>query len=92
MKRNDAPQGTKRANSVFELNRARLRKKELFPPFYVRETRSVRNALAGGDVRSNESVLVMETEMGALVLLTKQMTYHHVAQGEKAGRPWMVSF
>ena len=27
-----------------------------------------------------------------LALSTMQMSYHHVAQGELAGEPWMVSF
>jgi hypothetical protein len=31
-------------------------------------------------------------EAGRLALVTDQMAYHHVAQGEIAGEPWMVSF
>jgi hypothetical protein len=27
-----------------------------------------------------------------VALVTDQMAYHHVAQGEIAGEPWMVSF
>ena len=27
-----------------------------------------------------------------LVLVSSQMTYHHVAQGEMEGEPWMVTF
>jgi hypothetical protein len=34
----------------------------------------------------------MEHDAGALALLTQQMSYHHLAQGEMAGEPWMVSF
>jgi hypothetical protein len=34
----------------------------------------------------------MEHPAGLLAFLTDQMVYHHVAQGETNGEPWMVSF
>jgi hypothetical protein len=35
--------------------------------------------------------MVIERNDWMLALLTKQMIYHHVAQGEMSGEPWMVS-
>jgi hypothetical protein len=34
----------------------------------------------------------MDHPAGRLAFLTDQMAYHHVAQGEMNGEPWMVSF
>ncbi len=83
-----------RAQSVpdFDINRATLSDKDVFQPFYVKTTRPLREALASGDVHEDTSILLMEGNRKALALLTQQMCYHHVAQGEIAGEPWMVSF
>jgi len=35
---------------------------------------------------------VMDVAGQKLALVTRQMAYHHVAQGELAGEPWMVTF
>jgi len=64
----------------------------LFEPFRVKATRPLRETLAEGHVREDAPVVLMESDAGTLALLTYQMTYHHVAQGDMAGRPWMVSF
>ena len=76
----------------FDADRARLSDKDMFRPFEVRTTRPLQEALATGDVTEGMPVLVMEREASVLVLLTRQMVYHHVAQGELAGEPWLVSF
>ncbi len=83
---------TGKATSEFAASRATLSDKDAFEPFHVKATRSLREALASGDVREDTPVLVMEGAAGALALLTRQMCYHHLAQGEMAGEPWMVSF
>jgi hypothetical protein len=76
----------------FDITLASLKNKDLFVPFRVRAMRRLQEALATCDVHRNAPVLVLERDGGTLVLLTHQMSYHHVAQGEMAGRPWMVSF
>lgn len=76
----------------FDASRATLKDKDMFQPFHVRTTRLLREALASGDVREDTLVLVMGDDVGTLALLTQQMSYHHVAQGEMAGKPWLVSF
>jgi hypothetical protein len=76
----------------FDAHRALLLRKDIFAPFYVTSTRPLRDALAGGDVHADTPVLVAERDAATMVLLRRQLTYHHVAQGEMGGEPWMVSF
>jgi hypothetical protein len=42
-------------------------------------------------VRADDHLMITGRNDWMLALLTKQMVYHHVAQGEIAGEPWMVS-
>ncbi len=76
----------------FDITRARVGGGSRFEPFHVSETQSLRDALAAEVVKSDTRLLVMEHAAGRLALLTDQMAYHHVAQGDIAGEPWMVSF
>lgn len=76
----------------FDITRARAGAGSRFEPFRVTETQSLSDALAAGRVESDTRLLVMEHAVGRLALLTDQMAYHHVAQGDIAGEPWMVSF
>ncbi len=87
-----AEKETRKIMSEFDISRATLSDKDDFQPFYVETTRPLQEALASGDVREDTPVLVMEGATGVLALLTRQMCYHHLAQGEMAGEPWMVSF
>lgn len=75
----------------FDPSRAQLNK-DTFEPFYVTSIQSLRDALVHREVRDTTPLLVMESDAGRIALLTHQMSYHHVAQGTIAGRPWMVSF
>ena len=83
---------TRKTIPEFDISRATLSDKDDFQPFNANTTRPLQEALAGGDVHKDTPVLVMEGATGALALPTRQMCYHHVAQGEMAGEPWMVSF
>jgi hypothetical protein len=76
----------------FDTRRALLMQTDIFAPFRVTSTVSLQEALVHGEVRRDAPVLVVERGTAPLVLLTKQLTYHHVAQGEGAGEPWMVSY
>jgi len=49
-------------------------------------------ALKSGDVDEDVPVLTLEVGGQVLVLITSQMSYHHIAQGDMAGEPWMVTF
>ncbi len=83
---------TRKTIPEFDVSRATLSDKDEFQPFRVNTTRPLQEALASGNVGEDTQVLAMEGTVGALALLTRQMCYHHVAQGEMAGEPWMVSF
>jgi hypothetical protein len=64
----------------------------LIRPFRVRETRPLSDALRTGEIRDDTPVLVVERGDDAIVLLTSQMSYYHVAQGEISGQSWGVFF
>jgi hypothetical protein len=76
----------------FDASRAWLRKQDFFPPFRVSSTTLLRDALARGGLHAKTPVLAVERTRPVLALRTDQMTFHHVAQGEMRGQPWMVSF
>ena len=67
-----------------------VRKRFQFTPF--------RPAAAGTPLREltrlrdDEELLVFERSGQARALLVRQMAYHHVAQGELAGEPYLVTF
>ena len=76
----------------FDVNRAMLRDGSRFTPFLVEESQLLREALEQGVVDDDTPILVVERGGKRLALMTREMTFHHVAQGELAGEPWMVSF
>lgn len=76
----------------FDKRRALLLDRDIFPPYRVTSTSLLRDALSRGDLPEDAPVMVVERGAATLVLLTQQLFYHHVAQGELAGEPWMVSF
>lgn len=49
-------------------------------------------AVVGDEVAGDTPVLLFDAGGQPLVLVSSQMSYHHVAQGEMAGEPWMVTF
>ena len=83
--------------TAFDAHRALLVRKDIFRPFHVTATRPLHDALAGGSsprgkLRVDVPVVVTECSAVPVVLLKRQLAFHHVAQGEVAGEPWMVSF
>jgi hypothetical protein len=72
--------------------RALLLRRDIFPPYRVIASRPLDDALGSGDLNEDEPVLVIEQDAFTLALLTRQLAYHHVAQGESIGVPWMVSY
>ena len=75
----------------FDARRAFFVRGDIFPPFRVRSTCPLRSALAGGALHADTPVVVTELCAAPVVLLRRQLAFHHVAQGEAAGQPWMVS-
>ena len=76
----------------FEPGRAILDDAWGFDPFPVATTEPLKQALEAGKVREETAVLLLARGNTRLALLTEQMSYHHIAQGELEGEPWMVSF
>jgi hypothetical protein len=75
----------------FDARRALLVRGDIFAPFDVRSTRPLRDALARRILRADEPVVVTECSAAPVVLLKRHLAFHHVAQGEIAGEPWLVS-
>ena len=76
----------------FDTDRAILWEKRNFDPLRNPEWTSLREARRGGNVADDTPVVVFSAGGETLVFVTSQMSYHHVAQGEIAGEPWMVTF
>jgi hypothetical protein len=80
------------AQEGFDLDRAFILDSTANLPFYVTEIRSLRQALNEGTINEATALLVMEHEAGTLAFVVDQLAYHHIAQGDIDGEPWMVSF
>ena len=71
---------------------ANIKDHPAFEPFAVTKWIPLKDAIDKGVVDGSEPVLLANIEGTSLALLTRQMTYHHVAQGTIGENPWMVSF
>ena len=76
----------------FDTERALFWAEPNFIPMRDPEWKPLRSARRGRDVSDDTPVVAFEVGGETLVLVTSQMSYHHVAQGEMAGEPWMVTF
>lgn len=76
----------------FDEDRAMLTDAPMFDAFYPTEYERLEDALRDRRVDDETALLVLEQGGTTLTFLTMQMSYHHIAQGELAGEPWMVSF
>ncbi len=76
----------------FDHSRAILRDSAMFEPFYVEETIPLKEALANGTLWKDTPLALLHNEAGPLTLVMSQLMYHHLAQGEMEGEPWLVSF
>ena len=78
--------------SNFDPSRAYISKMSTFAPFLVEETVSLANTLHARTIKNDTLLLVVEHRNEVLAIPTRQMVYHHIAQGKIAGEPWMISF
>ena len=83
--------GVKKVPS-FDPDRAMLGERPMFDAFRVSQTRLLADALKDGAVERSTPLMVMQREGATLALITTQMSYHHVAQGNLMGEPWLVTF
>ncbi len=78
--------------ATFDAKRAFLSKRDMFRPLVVQRTERLADALGSKKVRGETALLVLERDGAALTLLTSQMIFHHVAQGEWNGTPFLATF
>lgn len=76
----------------FDTDRAIFWARPNFTPLRDPEWQSLRRALRAGEVADETTVVTFDVGGKTLVLVSSQMAYHHVAQGEMEGEPWMVTF
>ena len=76
----------------FDLGRAYIGEAPMFDAFYPMEYEALASVRMSGRVNDDTALLVLQRDGTTLTLLTMQMSYHHIAQGELEGEPWMVSF
>ena len=76
----------------FDHSRAILSDSGMFTPFYVEETTALQEALDNGTLQKDTPLALFHNEAGPLTLVMSQLMYHHLAQGEIEGEPWLVSF
>lgn len=74
---------------AFDVQRAMLKGPDLFSRFRVIEKP---NTLIGKKLTPSERLIVFERAGEKRALLARQMAYHHVAQGELAGKPFLITF
>ncbi len=86
------PPNAQAAIDAFDIERAFISDKQMFVPFPVEETELLSDALTAGRVTGDMNLLILEKDDVTLSFLVQQLAYHHVAQGEIDGEPWMVSF
>lgn len=49
-------------------------------------------AIQKGDVNPDQPLIIVERANAMLALDRQEMSYHHVAQGDLNGEPWLVAF
>jgi len=80
------------AATTFDAKRAILSKRDMFRPLAVQRTEALADAVAHRQVRPETPLLLLERDGAALTMLTDQMVFHHVAQGELNGVPFLATF
>ncbi|PTX55360.1 uncharacterized protein DUF3179 [Melghirimyces profundicolus] len=78
--------------TIFDADRAWLSDEDLFDRLEVKEARSLKETLQDGTLLDEDELLVVERGGKAHAFSVFQMAYHHTAQGELAGEPYLVAF
>jgi hypothetical protein len=76
----------------FDSSRARLNKKDMFQRFTVKGSEPLAKAVEQKKINSDDQILIVERSGESLAFAVSQIIYHHVAQGELAGQPYLVTF
>ncbi|GGE07404.1 hypothetical protein GCM10011571_05820 [Marinithermofilum abyssi] len=75
-----------------DVRKARLSRKNLFPPMQVKGSLPLRDVVRSGRMHRKDELLVVERNGVPLAFSVYQMAYHHIAQGELAGHPYLVAY
>lgn len=86
----DLPDGP--AKPGFDISRFSNAGNGWFETFHVKQTERLCYALKAGKVAEETRLLMTDTAGGRLALITDQMAYHHLAQGNAGGTDWLVTF
>ena len=76
----------------FDTDRAIFWARPNFTPLRDPQWQSLQGARRAGKVGDRTTVVTFDVGGRTLVLVSSEMAYHHVAQGEMEGEPWMVTF
>ncbi|MDT8340312.1 MAG: hypothetical protein RQ751_02265 [Longimicrobiales bacterium] len=76
----------------FDVDRAILSSGPNFIAQRDPEFQPLADVLRSGAIEPATPIVTFEAGGRTLTLVTAQLAYHHVAQGEMAGEPWMVTF
>ena len=76
----------------FDTDRAILWARPNFTPLRDPDWQPLDAARRSGDLDDETTLVTFEIQGKTLALVSSQMAYHHVAQGEMEGEPWMVTF
>jgi hypothetical protein len=76
----------------FDSSRARLNKKDMFQRFTVKSSESLDKAVEQKKINQDDLILILERNDCRLAFSVFQMAYHHIAQGELKGDPYLVTF
>jgi len=73
----------------FDATRAQLKDPDMFERYRVPDRGE---PLREAGLSNDTDVMLVERGGEARAFLLRQLTYHHLAQGDLAGEPYMVSF
>ena len=73
----------------FDATRAQLRDPDMFERYRVPDRGE---PLREAGLSNDTDVMLVERGGETRAFLLRQLTYHHLAQGDLAGEPYMVSF
>ena len=76
-------------NEPFDVSRAQLDDPDMFERFLVPDRGE---PLREAGLSTDTGIMLVERGGETRAFLLHQLTYHHVAQGELAGEPYVVSF
>jgi hypothetical protein len=76
----------------FDPSRAHLSKKDKFQRFVVKGSESLEIAVKEKKIGGDDQILIVERNGERLAFAISQIAYHHIAQGELAGQPYLVTF